>query len=96
MHSNACFRKLSDSDMAHLFETPMLNHCTASRVLSVVYTTEKNRNNTGCARTQEVTALWNPNRNLVGINGGSWQILLQKCVAGCCEQRFRRADTIYC
>ncbi len=44
-------------DTAHLLETSMLNDCTASRVLSVVYATEKNRENTGFTRIQKVTAL---------------------------------------
>jgi hypothetical protein len=40
MHSSACFRKLS-SDTAYLLETTTLKHCTAPRVLSVAYATEK-------------------------------------------------------
>jgi hypothetical protein len=35
---------LSPLGHMHLREASMLNHCTALRVLSVVYTTEKNRN----------------------------------------------------
>jgi hypothetical protein len=46
MHSNARFRELSESDTAHLLETPMLFHRTASRVLSVVYATENDGRNT--------------------------------------------------
>jgi hypothetical protein len=46
MHSNVRFRKLSDSDTAHLPETPMPQSCTTSRVLSLVYATERNRQNT--------------------------------------------------
>jgi hypothetical protein len=44
-HSNSCFRQLTGSDTAHLLETRVLNPCTASRVLSVVYTTDKNGEN---------------------------------------------------
>jgi hypothetical protein len=62
--------------MAHLFETPMLNHYTASRVLSVVYTTEKNRNNTGCARTLEVTAFVESISRFGRRQWRLWQILL--------------------
>jgi len=50
-HSNSCFRMLSHSDTVHLREAPMLNHCTALRVLSVVHTTEKNRNIPSIAAT---------------------------------------------
>ena len=39
-HSNSCFRELLDSTQAHLLETRMLDRCTASRILSVVYATE--------------------------------------------------------
>src|SRR5580698_7528079 len=49
MHSSACFREWSDSDTAHLLETQVLHRCTASRVLSVVYATEKRGENSGCA-----------------------------------------------
>ena len=42
MHSSACFRKLSELDR---FEISMPNHCTASRVLSVAYATEKDPTN---------------------------------------------------
>src|SRR5712671_6954341 len=70
MHSNSCFRMLSHSDTVHLREAPMLNHCTALRVLSVVYTTEKKQEHTGCTDRQEVEGIAmakkspNPNRRL--------------------------------
>jgi hypothetical protein len=35
----------------------MLNHCTALRVLSVVYTTEKKQEHTGCIDRQEVEGI---------------------------------------
>jgi hypothetical protein len=54
MHSNSCFRQLTDSDTAHLPETRVLNPCTASRVLSVVYATEKSRENPKFRRIQSV------------------------------------------
>src|SRR5258708_5166852 len=57
MHSNSCFRMLSHSDTVHLREAPMLNHCTALRVLSVVYTTEKKQEHTGCTDRQEVEGI---------------------------------------
>ena len=39
------FRQLTGSDTADFLETRVLNPCTASRVLSVVYTTDKNGEN---------------------------------------------------
>jgi hypothetical protein len=43
MHSSACFRKYSDSATGDLFESLTLKCLTASRILSVVYATEKCR-----------------------------------------------------
>jgi hypothetical protein len=53
MHSNAYFREWSDSDTAHLVETQVLHRCTASRVLSVVYATEKSRENNSRAHPRD-------------------------------------------
>jgi hypothetical protein len=53
MHSNACFCEWSDSDTAYLLETRVLHRCTASHVLSVVYATEKSRENNGCAHPRD-------------------------------------------
>jgi hypothetical protein len=53
MHSNAYFREWSDSDTAHLVETQVRHRCTASRVLSVVYATEKSREDNGRAHSGE-------------------------------------------
>jgi hypothetical protein len=52
-HSNAYFREKSDSDTADLLETQTLDRCTASRVLSVVYATEKSRENNGSAHPRD-------------------------------------------
>jgi hypothetical protein len=51
-HSNSCFRQLTGSDTAHLLETRVLNPCMASLVLSVVYTTDKNGENSKVQRIQ--------------------------------------------
>jgi hypothetical protein len=46
----------------HLHETRVLDRCTASRVLSVAYATERSRANTGCAHPKE-----DPNQTLRGL-----------------------------
>ena len=50
-HSNSCFRNFSDSDIARLLNRHC-NDCTAPRVLSVVYATERGRKNMARAPAQ--------------------------------------------
>jgi hypothetical protein len=52
MHSNSCFRQLTGSDTAHLLEKRVLNSRTASRVLSVVYATDKSEESSKFQRIQ--------------------------------------------
>jgi hypothetical protein len=53
MHSNVCFCKLFESGTAHLPETPIRDHRTASHVLSVAYATEKTEEKTGFTRIKK-------------------------------------------
>ncbi len=55
-HSNSCFRDFSESDTTHLLNRPCKD-CTASRVLSVAYATEKSKNNIGRTHIQTL-AYW--------------------------------------
>jgi hypothetical protein len=55
-HSNSYFRNFSDSGTVHLLKRPFKG-CTASRVLSVVYATEKGKNNIGRTHTSQLRDL---------------------------------------
>jgi hypothetical protein len=55
-HSNSYFRNFSDSGTVHLLKRPFKG-CTASRVLSVVYATEKGKNNNRSHAYQPVARL---------------------------------------
>jgi hypothetical protein len=58
-HSNACFRDVSDADIARLLEKPRFRHRTALRALSVVHATECCKSAAVCRRVHRVMALSN-------------------------------------